>query len=160
MLTISPQLRVQSRWAISGTPSTNLRSATAENEGALFTHDSNAGGSEVDFNRLGQLFSRFLRHPSFPNPVDWRLVITDPILKHGRGAERLARVLDNAIVRNAPDRLKEAELPPLTRRVVYVELGETERKTYNALIAVFKINSVLSQRKDVSLVVLGSKFSR
>ncbi|ORY92708.1 SNF2 family N-terminal domain-domain-containing protein [Leucosporidium creatinivorum] len=146
---LAEELRVDSRWAISGTPSTNLRSATAENEGALFAHDSTVGGSEVDYDRVGQLFSRFLQHPSFPKTENWRQVITDPILKHGRGAERLGRIFNSAIIRNSPERVKEAyQLPPLTRSVVNIDLGETERKTYNALIAVFKTNSVLSQRKD------------
>ncbi|KAM0787672.1 hypothetical protein ACM66B_003735 [Microbotryomycetes sp. NB124-2] len=142
-------LRCECRWAISGTPSTNLRGATSGQEGALFAHEQTSGGTEADFDRIGKLLSLFMRHAAFPDPSTWRAVFTDPILKLGRGAERLARVFDNCIVRNDPGQLKKAyQLPPLTSRVVHVQLEEAERKTYNALIGVFASNAILSQRED------------
>jgi SNF2 family DNA or RNA helicase len=152
MVNSSGQLRCECRWAVSGTPSTNLRAATATDEGALFALDSTTGGNETDFHRLGQLFSRFLHHPAFPKVEDWRHSITVPIFEQGRGAARLAGVLERVIVRNSPERVKEAYvLPPLVSRLVEIELGEAERKTYNALLAVFATNSILSQRTDVGV---------
>lgn len=152
---LAEQLRCQSRWAISGTPTTNLRSAMASNEGALFAHDATAGGSEKDFQRLAHLYSRFLRHPAVPKPEDFRRMFADPIIKTGRGAARLARMMDGCIVRNAAERVRLAyELPPLTKSVVEIAMNEAERKTYNALVAIFASNSITSQRKDVSLCTL------
>ena len=146
------QIRVESRWAISGTPSQNLRAESTEN--ALFAHDAVAGGNETDYTRLAELFSRYLRHPAIPKAETFRHLFTDPILKHGRGAERLGRLFNNSIVRNSSERIKQAyTLPPLTSEVVYVELGEAERRTMNALVATFVTNSILTQRIDVGLAL-------
>ncbi|KAK4046998.1 hypothetical protein OIV83_005684 [Microbotryomycetes sp. JL201] len=142
-------LRCECRWAISGTPTTNLRGATSGNEGALFAHEQTTGGTEADYDRIGKLMSLFLRHEAFPDSATWRSVFTDPILKLGRGSERLARTMNSCIVRNDPEVLKKAyQLPPLTSHIVHVHLEEAERKTYNALIGVFSSNAILSQRED------------
>lgn len=155
---LAEQLRCQSRWAISGTPSTNLRSAVAANEGALLAHDSSAGGSEKDFQRLGQLFSRFIRHPAIKKPEDFRRIFTDPIHKSGRGAARLAALLDAAIVRNDASRVRSAyTLPPLTKSVVEIVQNEAERKTYNALVAIYSANAISSQRVDEDYLFHPSK---
>ncbi|KAK4056843.1 hypothetical protein OIO90_002093 [Microbotryomycetes sp. JL221] len=142
-------LRCECRWAISGTPSTNLRGSNTAAEGALFAHEPTVGGNEADYERLGKLISLFMRHRAFSEPSAWRQCFTDPILKSRRGAERLGRLFDNCIVRNGPEVLKRAyELPPLTSRIIHVDLNEAERKTYNALIGVFSSNAILSQRED------------
>ncbi|SDA01269.1 BZ3500_MvSof-1268-A1-R1_Chr10-1g02549 [Microbotryum saponariae] len=162
MRDLAEELRCEARWAVSGTPSVNLRAeadtlptAASKSSGAFAALDVHSGGSELDYRRLGQLFSRFLRHPSFSRVEDWRKVMTVPILEHSRGATRLSRVFDETIVRNPLEVVRQVvQLPPLTTRVVYLDMEELERKTYNALLALFANNSILSQRTDRSRVIL------
>ncbi|KAL8283862.1 hypothetical protein RQP46_005294 [Phenoliferia psychrophenolica] len=144
---LAEELHCECRWAISGTPTTNLRGQ--DDEGALFSRSSTSGGSEVDYQRLGEIYSRFLHHPAFSKPDLWRSVVTVPLLQDGRGAARLADILGRSLVRNDPERIKEAyTLPALTTRVTYLDFLEEERKTYNSLLAVFAVNSIQTQRVD------------
>ncbi|KAL8276968.1 hypothetical protein RQP46_010603 [Phenoliferia psychrophenolica] len=136
---LASKLHCECRWAISGTPTPNLRGQ--DDEGALFTHSSTSGGSKNDYDRIGRLYQHFLHHPAFSKP-SLRCAIL------GRSAA-LADVLGRSLVRNHPERIKEAfTLPPLTTRVTYLNFLEEERKTYNSLLALFAINSILSQRVD------------
>ncbi|SGY19570.1 BQ5605_C014g07686 [Microbotryum silenes-dioicae] len=156
MRDLAEELRCEARWAVSGTPSVNLRAkadtlpaAASKSSGTFAALDMHAGGSELDYRRLGQLFSRFLRHSSFSRVEDWRKIMTVPILEHSRGATRLSRVFDETIIRNPLEVVRQVvQLPPLTTRVVYLDMEELERKTYNALLALFANNSILSQRTN------------
>ncbi|SCV73996.1 BQ2448_6426 [Microbotryum intermedium] len=161
MRDLAEELRCEARWAVSGTPSVNLRAeadtlpaasmSKMKSSSTFAALDTKSRGSELDYRRLGQLFCRFLRHPSFSKIEDWRKVMTVPILEHSRGAARLSRVFDQAIVRNPLEVVKQVvQLSPLTTRVVYLDMEELERKTYNALLALFANNSILSQRTDVN----------
>ncbi|BGP15858.1 hypothetical protein JCM10213_005656 [Rhodosporidiobolus nylandii] len=149
MRKLAEDLRCESRWAVSGTPSTNLRVAQDGQDSALFAPATAAGGDRVDLDRLGQLFSRFLKHPAFPKHDSLRKTVQAHVLGGGDRTYRLANVLSRAVVRHHPSLVKESViLPPLTSRVVYVEMEEGERKVYNALVALFASNSATSQRVD------------
>ncbi len=144
------QLRCEARWAISGTPTTSLRSAP-DTDASIPGAASAPGGSEKDFNRLGQLISRFVRHPAFPKPEVWRGVFTTPMLEQGRGGARLLRTLSAVVVKNQPDKVEEAfRLPPLRKETVMLRMNGAERLMYNCLLSLFCINAITSQRTDVS----------
>ena len=99
--------------------------------------------------RLGQLFSRFVRHPAFPKPEVWRSVFTSPMVEHGRGGGRLLRTLSSVVVKNQPDRIAEAwVLPPLEKETVFLTVDGPERLMYNCLLSLFCINAITSQRTD------------
>lgn len=100
------------------------------------------GGGREDLDRLGQIYSRFLRHPAFPKPSSLRDVV-------GQHPSRLASVFNNSIVRHRTNLVAPLlTLPPLSVNVKYVEMEEAERKMYNALTAIFASNAIQSQRKD------------
>ncbi|GAA5943611.1 hypothetical protein JCM1841_004285, partial [Sporobolomyces salmonicolor] len=146
---LAEELRCECRWAVSGTPSTNLRGAATEGEGALSAASTTVGGDRTDLDRLGQLFSRFFQHPSFPRHSSLRTLVMAHAAEHGERPSRLKGVFDRAIVRHRSDLVKPTlELPPLTVRIVHLEMEEAERKMYNALIAIFASNSITSQRTD------------
>ena len=100
------------------------------------------GGGREDLDRLGQIYSRFLRHPAFPKPSSLRDVV-------GQYPSRLADVFNNSIVRHRTNLVAPLlTLPPLSVNVKYIEMEEAERKMYNALTAIFASNAIQSQRKD------------
>ncbi|GAA5906076.1 hypothetical protein JCM6882_003552 [Rhodosporidiobolus microsporus] len=149
MRKLAEELRCESRWAVSGTPSTNLRGAQEGAEGALFASAPTAGGDRVDLDRLGQLFSRFIKHGAFPRHDTLRKLVQTHVLDGGERPNRLSRVLDRAVIRHDHSLIKDSfTLPPLTSRIVYIEMEEAERRTYNALVALFSSNSITSQRVD------------
>ncbi|GAA5911481.1 uncharacterized protein JCM6883_005773 [Sporobolomyces salmoneus] len=137
---LAEELRTESRWAVSGTPSTNLRGASVD--GKLAAASNIVGGTREDLDRLGQLYSRFLRHPAFPRPQSLRQLVGDR-------PSRLANVFNDSIIRNPTAIVKDRlEIPELTVKVVYVEMEEAERKMYNALTSIFASNAIQSQRVD------------
>lgn len=134
------QLRCESKFAVSGTPTTNLRGASVD--GKLAAASNIVGGTREDLDRLGQLFSRFLHHPAFPRPQSLRQLV-------GEHPSRLANVFNDSIIRNPTDVVKsKLGLPELSVRVVHVEMEEAERKMYNVLTAFFASNAIQSQRED------------
>ncbi|GAA5878684.1 hypothetical protein JCM16303_002170 [Sporobolomyces ruberrimus] len=137
---LAEELRCESRWAVSGTPSTNLRGASVD--GKLAAASNVVGGTREDLDRLGQLYSRFLRHPAFPRPASLRQLVGDH-------PSRLENVFNKSIVRHRTSLVKPVlSIPPLSVTVTYVEMEEAERKMYNALTAVFASNAIQSQRRD------------
>ncbi|GJN89115.1 hypothetical protein Rhopal_002089-T1 [Rhodotorula paludigena] len=158
MRKLAEELRTEARWAVSGTPSTNLRGGHSGEESALFATTSASGGDRTDLDRLGQLFSRFIQHPAFPRPDSLRKLVKSSVCGIGERAYRLATVFDRAIIRHHTDVIKPVlNLPPLTTRKVEIEMEEGERKVYNALLAFFASNSVTSQRVDVDYLFHKSK---
>ncbi|BGP55259.1 hypothetical protein JCM8202v2_002857 [Rhodotorula sphaerocarpa] len=134
-------LRTGSRWAVSGTPSTNLR---------VSEEAAGEGGDRSDFDRLGNIFNRFLAHKAFPKPDSLRKAIQHHVHGGGERVSRLKTIFDRAIIRHRPEDIKRAfSLPPISRTVVQVQMEECERKVYNALIATFVSNAITSQRVDV-----------
>ncbi|KAI5477670.1 hypothetical protein MNV49_006056 [Pseudohyphozyma bogoriensis] len=147
MRKLADELRCECNWVISGTPTKNLRGG--DDSAALFAIEVKTGGDEGDSDRLGSIFTRFLKHPAFNRRDYWRHTFTVPTFQEGRGMSRLFAILNRALVRNVHSRIAQAyTLPPIHSEVVYLNMGNAERKTYNALLALFSSNSILSQRKD------------
>ncbi|GAA6027413.1 hypothetical protein JCM8097_007843 [Rhodosporidiobolus ruineniae] len=158
MRKLAEELRCESRWAVSGTPSTNLRGAQEGAEGALFGSTTKAGGDRVDLDRLGHLFSRFVKHAALPRFDMLRKVVQSHVFGGGERAYRLKGILDRSVIRHHHSHVQESfTLPPLTKRVVHVEMEEAERRVYNALIALFSSNSITSQKVDVDYLFHPSK---
>ncbi|BGO93874.1 hypothetical protein NBRC10512_006116 [Rhodotorula toruloides] len=158
MRKLAEELRCESRWAVSGTPSTNLRVVQEEEEVALFTSPSAAGGDRTDIDRLGQLFSRFNQHDAFPKHDSLRKLCQTHVYGGGERAARLAAVFDRSVVRHHPKYIKDSfKLPKLSKRIVQIPLEEAERRVYNVLIAFFASNAITSQRVDVDYLFHPSK---
>lgn len=158
MRKLAHELRTESRWAVSGTPSTNLRVTDEADEAAMFATPATAGGDRTDYDRLGQLFSRFVQHAAFPRPDMLRKAIQAHVHDGGERPARLAQIFDRAIIRHRPQHVKEAfSLPPLSRRTVQIEMEDSERRVYNSLLALFVSNAVTSQRVDVDYLFHPSK---
>ncbi|GAA5981933.1 hypothetical protein JCM10908_004673 [Rhodotorula pacifica] len=158
MRKLAQELRTESRWAVSGTPSTNLRVMQDDEEAAIFSTPAIAGGDRSDYDRLGQLFSRFLQHDAFPKPDMLRKAIQVHVLDGGERPARLAGIFDHAIIRHRPEHVRSAfTLPPLSKQIVHVEMEQCERRVYNSLLALFVSNAVTSQRVDVDYLFHPSK---
>lgn len=129
-----------------------------EEEVALFTSPTAAGGDRTDIDRLGQLFSRFIQHDAFPKPDSLRKLCQTHVFGGGERAARLAAVFDRSVIRHHPKYIKGSfELPKLSKRIVYIPLEEAERRVYNVLIALFASNAITSQRVDVDYLFHPSK---
>ncbi|GAA5963090.1 hypothetical protein JCM3765_001766 [Sporobolomyces pararoseus] len=138
--TLAQELRCECRWAVSGTPSTNLRGASVD--GQLAAASNAAGGTRIDLDRLGQLYSGFLRHPAFDKPQTLRDLVGDY-------PSRVAPVFNQSFIRHPTSLVKPVlSIPPLSVRTTFIELEEAERKMYNALTAIFSSNAIQSQRVD------------
>ncbi|BGP24390.1 proteophosphoglycan ppg4 [Rhodotorula toruloides] len=158
MRKLAEELRCESRWAVSGTPSTNLRVVQEEEEVALFTSPTAAGGDRTDIDRLGQLVSRFIQHDAFPKHDSLRKLCQTHVHGGGERAARLAAIFDRSVIRHHPKYIKDSfELPKLAKRIVYIPLEEAERRVYNVLIAFFASNAITSQRVDVDYLFHPSK---
>lgn len=124
----------------------------------MFATPATAGGDRTDYDRLGQLFSRFVQHAAFPRPDMLRKAIQAHVHDGGERPARLAQIFDRAIIRHRPQHVKEAfSLPPLSRRTVQIEMEDSERRVYNSLLALFVSNAVTSQRVDVDYLFHPSK---
>lgn len=152
------QLRAESRWAVSGTPSTNLRGGETGETSALFASNSATGGDRTDLDRLGNLFARFVKHPAFPRPDSLRKLVQSHVLGGGERASRLETVFNRAIVRHHSDVVSSCiQLPKMETSIVEIEMEEAERRVYNTLVGFFVSNSITSQRVDVDYLFHKSK---
>ncbi|GAA6056120.1 hypothetical protein JCM3770_006004 [Rhodotorula araucariae] len=158
MRQLAEQLRAESRWAVSGTPSTNLRGGETGEATALFASNSPAGGDRSDLNRLGNLFASFVKHPAFPTPNSLRKLVETRVLGGGARAARLETVFNRAIIRHHSDVVSSVmKLPEMKTSIVEIAMEEAERRVYNTLVGLFVSNSITSQRVDVDFLFHKSK---
>lgn len=89
-----------------------------------------------------------MNSPAYPSVRNWtELYSTTKITNR----PQLELALNAAIVRTQPEKVKESmKLPPLTTKLVELDMEEAERLTYNCILAMFVANAVTSQRTDVS----------
>ncbi|GAA5845521.1 hypothetical protein JCM5353_005679 [Sporobolomyces roseus] len=140
---LAEALRCECRWAISGTPTTNLRGDA--NDTTPPTTTSLFGGDRDDYSRLARLYSHFLRHPAFPTIES----LTQLVTSLADRPSRIAGVLSKSVVRHRSDVIKQyRSLPELRIIPVYITMEEAERKMYNTLCALFAANSITTQRND------------
>ncbi|GAA5914943.1 hypothetical protein JCM8208_000780 [Rhodotorula glutinis] len=155
---LAEELRAESRWAVSGTPSTNLRGGETGETSALFASNSATGGDRTDLDRLGNLFARFVKHPAFARPDSLRKLVQSHVLGGGERAGRLETVFNRAIIRHNSDVVSSyIQLPPMETSIVEIEMEEAERLVYNTLVGFFVSNSITSQRVDVDHLFHKSK---
>lgn len=129
--TLCSQLLVHSRWSVSATPA-NVQSR----------------GDETALAKLGQILNHFLLFPFHsPNSFNHSLAAPFKDKRNPRGAARIAALLGAVVVRNQPSELSY-NLPPLTVTLVKLSMTHLERLTYNSILALFTVNSVLTQRED------------
>lgn len=127
---------------VSGTPSRGLVGASAD--GQEGTQDE-----KYDLEKLAATTIDFLGMKAL-DKTSWRKHITKPFLERSQGAESVVRTLLNSlIVRNRQaDITKDVILPPLTKRVIFLDATRETVMTQNIFNALIAINAVTSQRID------------
>lgn len=169
------QLRFDSRWVVTGTPSHGLfgvESRKSNENGALElpggsvarespgvdVYRSSSEMEKKDLERIGSMASLFLKARPWANtvletgdtPADWDTYLMLPRHKkgsHGRW-DSLKTTLDSLIIRH---QLKEigSLLPPVNERVVVLEGSYQDRLSMNIFSMMIIFNSVQSQRTDM-----------
>lgn len=139
------RLRTESRFVVSGTPSKNLVGA---NDVPTSGHGASASAEadKSDFERLANIAAFMGLHP-FATESNTQLFLKafhEPYRLRGDTSAIQAFLAASVVRHNVPD----LALPPLYRDVVTLEFNPLERITYNALLALFASNSVLSERQD------------
>lgn len=145
------QLRATSHWCVTGTPTQNLCSvgeSSAPSKAKMGkTNDSTDGD---DLTRLGHIIANFIRCPPFHGGIrSFDDFVRSPYLQQQAGAAgRVASLLGRIMVRNREsDVAATITLPPMAERVQSLEFDALGRRTYNVLLALFGINSVLTERE-------------
>ena len=138
------RLRTESRFVVSGTPSRNLvglNDIPATGQAA-----ASAEADKADFERLANIAAFMGLHPfsNEPNTLLFHKAFHEPYRLRGDTSAIQAFLAASVVRHNVPD----LALPPLYRDIVTLDFNPLERMTYNALLALFASNSVLSERQD------------
>ncbi|KAK9472340.1 P-loop containing nucleoside triphosphate hydrolase protein [Dipodascopsis tothii] len=141
-------LRVDRRWAVTGTPVPGLVGATVglgERRGGRPSRTALA----ADLARLGHLVADFLRaEPWTSAPGWWQKYCSGPFVDGG-AAGNVGRVLQQLMVRHrAADLRHEVAMPPLHHRVVRLAPSIHNAIAVNLFTAVVAVNAVSSERVD------------
>lgn len=135
-------LYVERKWIVSGTPTRGLVGAAAS--GQEGTQDE-----RYDLDKLAVTMIEFLGLQAL-DKFSWKRLITKPFLDRAPGAESVVRhLLNSMIVRNRQaDIQRDVVLPPLKKKVVYLDATTETVRTQNIFNALIAINAVTSQRVD------------
>lgn len=135
-------LYVERKWIVSGTPSRGLVGAAAS--GQEGTPDE-----RHDLDKLAITMIEFLGLQAL-DKFSWKRYITRPFLDRAPGAHSVVKhLLNSMIVRNRQaDIQKDVVLPPLKKRVIYLDATTETVRTQNIFNALIAINAVTSQRVD------------
>jgi hypothetical protein len=138
------RLRTESRFVVSGTPSKNLvGSNDVPTSGQVA---ASAEADKADFERLANIAAFMGLHP-FSTETNTSLFLKafhEPYRLRGDTSAMQDFLAASVVRHNVPD----LALPPLYRDIVSLDFNPLERVTYNALLALFASNSVLSERQD------------
>ncbi|KAJ2356850.1 hypothetical protein GGF43_001816 [Coemansia sp. RSA 2618] len=160
-------LIAERRWICTGTPTHNLVHATSaiatdaplplddeaeyEPDRPPTKHRCRMGLREnaSDFLQLGILVSKFLRMNPFSHSTSaWTSIMVQPYKRGDLSARmRLKALLQSIMVRNRPETIgSEVHLPPLHEKTVTIRPTRLQALTYNAVVAFFHINAILTER--------------
>jgi hypothetical protein len=140
------QLRTESRYVVSGTPSKNLVGLHDVGTVEQNSHEieTSAEGDKNDFERLARICNFIGMQPFCSDPALFMKAFHEPYRIRG-DTSGIEGFFARTMVRH---RVPDVAMPPLTRSTVVLEFNELERITYNVLLALFISNSVLSERQD------------
>ncbi|KAF3905783.1 hypothetical protein AA313_de0204549 [Arthrobotrys entomopaga] len=149
---VADKLHVNSKWAVTGTPSSGLysRNVTAgedegEGEGEEEVDNSIKVSEASDLRRIGDLITHFLKLP----PYDTKKVRWPNKVHEALSTGLLRSVLERVMIRHRISDIEtEVSLPPLHQKFVYVKPGFYEKLTLNLFLAQLATNEVTSERCD------------
>lgn len=141
------QLRSESRYIVSGTPSKNLvGSNDVEDYEVSASAGTRSNADRADFERLANISVFLNLQPFCTEPNPFMRTFFDPYFERG-DTTAIADFLSHVMIRH---KVPDFVLPPLTRDTVELEFNPLEKLTYNVLLALFASNAVQSERSDVS----------
>ncbi|KAK6359491.1 hypothetical protein TWF696_000647 [Orbilia brochopaga] len=145
---LADKLHVQSKWVVTGTPSSGLysKATTGTSPDSAAEVDNSIRVSEAsDLRRIGDLITHFLKLPPYGNRrVRWPNKVSEAV-----GTGLLRSVLERVMIRHRiADIEAEVALPPLHQKFVYVQPGWYEKLTLNLFLAQLATNEVTSERCD------------
>ncbi|KAF3922209.1 hypothetical protein ABW21_db0208908 [Orbilia brochopaga] len=141
---LTDKLYVESKWAVTGTPSSGLYSKATG--GSTAEVDNSIRVSEAsDLRRIGDIVTYFLRLPPYGNrEARWPSKVSEAV-----GTGLLRSVLERVMIRHRISDIEaEVALPPLHQKIVYVQPGWYEKLTLNLFLAQLATNEVTSERCD------------
>lgn len=140
---VAGMLRVESKWIVTGTPSSGLYS---KNPGNSEADDNSIRISEAtDLRRIGEIVTHFLRLPPYDNKKHrWPNKVADAL-----SSGTLRRVLEQVMIRHQISDIEaEISLPPLHQKIVFIKPGFYEKLSINLFLAQMASNEVTSERCD------------
>ena len=143
-------LRASARWCVSGTPIKNLFSIEESPPSPTKAiSKKEAKADRDDMTAFAGIIGRFLRCAPFDEDPDYFSVhLGRPFMERRPFATQMQALLDRLMIRSRwRDTQEENELPPLTREVRLIDFDPISRLTYNAILALFVANSILTERE-------------
>ncbi|KAJ2809290.1 hypothetical protein H4R20_000193 [Coemansia guatemalensis] len=131
------------------TESTETEASTTSTTTSHRRQQTNSRESSSDFLQLGILISKFLRMDPFARSTSaWTSIMVQPYKRGDASARmRLKALMQSIMVRNCTESVSnEVQLPPLHERVVSLPATRLQALTYNAVVAFFHINAILTER--------------
>lgn len=147
---LAREIHAERRWAVSGTPTVGLTRMSVD------PNDENSTISlqfseKQELDKLGSIMENFLMvEPWATQKGLWNKEIIKPFLAKSPHSDlRVHQVLEHLVIRHKEhDISTDVVLPPLHRKIVFLEPSFHNRLAINLFVSVINVNAVTSERED------------
>ncbi|KAH3672920.1 hypothetical protein WICMUC_003974 [Wickerhamomyces mucosus] len=150
VVNLSAKIKVERRWAVTGTPTTGMTKLHMhENEKEDTVKRSY--NPRDDLIRLGYLVNKFFQiEPWSTDDNLWRKTIVKPFVENHYGTSLALNIfLTDLIIRHSTDQIdNDVSLPPLYHKPIFLKPSYHNKISINLFTAVLAINAVSSERED------------